>query len=739
MRILKLLVCSIALFIAVSAGAEQLSIRVINAETGEPVRMARVLILEPTQLAETDMSGVAQFGDLETGTYRFVASRTGYTVSDTMRVTIPYYSEFEIMLSPLPWVIDEVVVTGTRSPHMLVDVPVQTEVIGQTEFRRTGARSVDQALAWSVGATVSDDLSGQGVALRGIAQDRILILVDGERAVGRVRGSIDLSQYSLTDVDRIEVVKGTGSTLYGSEAIGGVVNIITKRPEKEQPGASLYMDYGTHSTLTPSVDLNLLRGKFALGIGAKYHHTDGFDLDKSTPHTNGREEIDRLNLSTSLSAKLGKRYRLRWSGRLMNEDRRWVESELRGGQTFIYDDEETNHRYESSASIEYRSGERYLMNLSLYGTYYDHEWEKWRSSTGVNIDKSRTEDVLYEASYMSNYMLRQNQRLIYGFDWNYQDLDSSELIDDSEADKAWDGYVQYEFKPNGSVSLLPGVRFENHSAFGNHVNPSLNIMVVPHQRWKLRGYVGRGFRAPSIKEQYFVFDHRAAGYVVYGGSVPVPDDLGLGVGAFDPVTEENSINSSVSAELSYGAIGMHRFTYFYNHLEGLIDFVLVGFTPDYWRGVYVYQNIGTAITRGVEWESRVKIGKIMDFSLSYNYLDSKDLGTGEELINRPNHTIKLLLSGFHEGSSVGGSIWGEYVSDKLWVPRSNTGGNEGDPLRAPERKTLNMSLFKRFSNRIELFTRLHNIFDESKVEFGYWPGFEIFGGVKYDFSRGHEE
>lgn len=715
--------------------ATTLTVRVLNLETDSPVQSANVVLLETGEGIQSDKYGRVAFEGLAPGSYRVTVSHVGFVTTEASVVQVGTEpTSADVRVQPKAWIIDEVVITGTRSPHMLKDVPVQTEVIGQKEFQRTGARTVDEALAWSVGTTVREDMSGKGVALRGLEQDRVLILVDGERAVGRVRGSIDLGQYSLGNVDRIEVVKGTGSTLYGSDAIGGVVNIITRRPEESPPTLRLYADYGSHGTANPAADLAFHRGGIAFALAGNYYRTDGFDLDKSTPHTNGQEQIDRLNLSGKVSAAMDQRWRLTWSGRFMTEDRDWIESEIFPPDlVFVYDDEEINRRYESSANLEYKSGDRYQMGLRLYGTYYDHSWEK-SAPEGERIDLSETDDEFYEIAYTSNYVIGQGHRMTYGADWNHQDLRSSEIAGEAKADRAWDGYFQYEYAPNPSVTILPGVRYEHHSSFGTHLNPSFNLMVSPGQRFKFRGYVGGGFRAPSIKEQYFVFDHTAAGYVVYGGAVTLPEDLAVEPGRFKSIEEEKSINSSLSAEISYGTIGMHRVTVFYNHLDNLIDFTLIGFTPTYWRGIYVYQNIATAITRGIEWESRVKLASSLDLSFSYDYLFSRDLDTHRPLLNRPEHNFKLVLSAIDEGTGIGGSIWGERISRKLWVSQSNTGQQEGAPVYAPKRTTFNMSAFKRFNGGVEAFARLENIFDETNVTYGYWPGFQIFTGLKLDLS-----
>lgn len=714
-------------------------VRVRNAETDMPIQDAVVQILGYGLSGRTDKEGQARFPGVPAGPARIVAMRVGFAAADTLDVTLaPPGARVVLHLVPRAWVIDEVVVTGTRSPHMLKEVPVQTEVIGTREFRRTGAKTVDEALAWSVGANVQHDLSGEGVTLRGMDKDRVLILVDGERAMGRVRGSIDLSQYSLGGVDRIEVVKGTGSTLYGSEAVGGVVNIITRRPEHEKPSIGFYADGGTHGTTSPAADLSFRLGGVAALLAAKYHHTDGFDLDKSTPHTNGQEAIDRVNLNAKLSASPAERWRLGWSGRFMGEDRDWKESEVFPPDlVFVYDDNETNRRYESSVSLNYENGDHYSMGLRLFGTYYDHRWEKNAAGGGQQIDASETDDTFLEASYTSNYVIGDGHRMTYGLDANRQDLTSTELDESAKPDDAGAGYFQYEYAPVKTMTFLPGIRFDHHSSFGDHWNPSLNVMVAPSERWKLRGSIARGFRAPSIKEQYFVFDHTAAGYVVYGGSVALPSGLEAPEG-YAALDAETSVNSSISAELSYGSIGMHRITFFNNDLTNLIDFTLLGFTPTYWRGIYVYQNIGKALTRGIEWESRVKLGSLLDLSLSYDYLHTRDRETDEELLNRPAHTVKAVLAAYDPGSGFGGSFWGDYASRKLWVSLSNTGQQESDPTYAPARTTLNLNGFKRFSNGLEAFLRLENLLDETDMVYGYWPGFRIFGGLKYQMGLGSD-
>ena len=124
----------------------------------------------------------------------------------------------------------------------------------------------------------------------------------------------------------------------------------------------------------------------------------------------------------------------------------------------------------------------------------------------------------------------------------------------------------------------------------------------------------------------------------------------------------------------------------------------------------------------------------VDVSFSYNYLDARNLSTGEELLNRPTHTAKFFTSAYLEKWRAGATVWGNYHSKKLWVSKSNTGEQESEAEYAPSRTTINLNLFKKIGNDIEGFVRFENIFDDVNVDFGYWPGFQVFLGFKYGFT-----
>src|SRR5699024_10970709 len=127
--------------------------------------------------------------------------------------------------------LNPVVVTATKSSRKLADVPMPVDIIGKDQIQSSGSNRLDELLSEQTGLSIVND-HGFGVQMQGLGPEYTLILVDGEPVIGRTAGTLDLKRISLSDVERIEILKGPSSSLYGSDALAGVINIITKKGSK---------------------------------------------------------------------------------------------------------------------------------------------------------------------------------------------------------------------------------------------------------------------------------------------------------------------------------------------------------------------------------------------------------------------------------------------------------------------------------------------------------------------------
>ncbi|WP_244299044.1 TonB-dependent receptor plug domain-containing protein [Flavobacterium nitrogenifigens] len=179
------------------------------------------------------------------------------------------------------------VTTATRTERVLSSLPLPMTIITSEAIMKSGVTRLNEILSEQTGIILIPDESGfEGIQMQGLDAAYTMILIDGVPLVGRSAGVLDLSRVSVGNIERIEIVKGASSALYGSEAMGGVINVITKRPKKDTFTGSLSYRYATFNTNDANTNLLWKKKKFSANLFANFYSTDGYDLDKSTPLKN---------------------------------------------------------------------------------------------------------------------------------------------------------------------------------------------------------------------------------------------------------------------------------------------------------------------------------------------------------------------------------------------------------------------------------------------------------------------
>lgn len=177
-----------------------------------------------------------------------------------------------------------VVVTGTRTERALSDSVVTTDVVTQEQVLESGASDASEVLESIPGVVVTRSFRGAGVQMQGLDSQYVLILINGQRMIGRRDGVLDLSRIPAERIERIEIVKGAASALYGSDAIAGVINIITREPEHGLSSQTV-ASFGSRNTLDASETLGQRNDTFSTVVDLGWHMTDGYDWDPSDEQT----------------------------------------------------------------------------------------------------------------------------------------------------------------------------------------------------------------------------------------------------------------------------------------------------------------------------------------------------------------------------------------------------------------------------------------------------------------------
>lgn len=610
--------------------------------------------------------------------------------------------------------LDTVVVTGTRTERLSRESPVRTEVVSRDDIEVNHARDLKEALQYVPGLQLREihGKSGSEVWMQGLNADRVLILVDGMPVSPTTGSSVDVTQLSLLDVERVEVVKGATSALYGSAAMGGVVNIITRRIPR---GVALQgvIDGGTYGEQNPDGDERFgtqhgrlqasaggerWRGRLALDENA----SEGIDPDPSSWAQPGDEFKRRSGEG-----------RLEWHG---NDERSLVYAQVSRFE------EDTESRTQSDLNADNLPDR--LTKVGELSRERRSGGVHWRSEAGVRWTLDGVSEDMREATVkqveglqfdfrdaeygVSRYSTRvelpfigQHQWL-FGFDYTPENLNqykdgASELqcgvdCEDAERD-AYELYLQDAWKLHPDWEMLLGARYQNDSDFGDHVSPKFNVRYQWLQRADLdvfvRTGVGSGFRVPNLKERYYVFDHSSLGYMLLGNPALEPE-------------------SSVSWQAGLGFLWRQNlsvdFNLYYNDLDDLIqtDFDSLESGIVYYR----YLNIDRARTWGAELTTRVWLHDSVQFNGGYTWLRSEDKATGEELTRRPRHQITAAIDWIPAQY--------DWMASLRWRAQSDELVSTDTGVRSPGWGVLDLKLNVDVTDQLRVFSGIDNLFDRQR-------------------------
>ena len=578
--------------------------------------------------------------------------------------------------------LDAVVVTASRRSQKISDAAVTTELISHDEIARSGAQDLQAVLVQHLGVQPEPAVfASGGVQIQGLSSERVLVLVDGQPLNGRIDGQLDLSRIPASLIERIEVVKGPQSTLYGSAAMGGVVNVITREPLSTQTRATANVIGGSEGRLDANASL-------AGGTG-EVRWLGGF----------GRRELDVQPGRSDQSAARERRWdgngKLRWSpsanvvvegsALTLSEDQRWGEGPL----FYFSNNDQLSSRI--GATIVHGSS---TFSPTLYYSGFNHLSRAATLSEPVSDSGDVTHERLLKAELAYSAALGANV-LDAGTEVKREGLETDRILGGSRTLYTVEPYAQLTINA-GPLSIVPGARVSRSDQWGTHVSPKLAALVHLTPSVALRLSVADGFRAPDFKELYLRFLNTVAGgaYVVNGNPSLSP---------------ESSRNLSGGLEWS-GSRGYARFQAYRNNFHDFIEAALVGDSSG--TTVYAYRNVDNGVTQGVDVEGGVTVDRLA-LDAAFAYLDAYDRGTGQPLLGRAPRTARLGAE-YELPSAVRASLVALYTSSAP-VDVSST----GVVTRQGSYAHLDARLARRILDGLDAELGVMNLFDARPAN---WPG-----------------
>lgn len=580
-------------------------------ENDSPLPGASVWVRGTTIGAGTNARGEFSLNLRTAGGQVLYFSFTGYTPQEY--TWSGQSNEFlTIRLKPAKNSLDEVVVTGTRTPKPLKEVPMLTRVISQEDIAQINPINLQDLLQYEMPGLQFGRAHGSGLPelqFQGAAGGYVLFLMDGERLAGEgSSNNIDYERIDIDNIERIEIVKGPMSTLYGSQAMGGVVNIITKDAQRPFTG-NISARYGNKEEQKYAVSAGTKQDRFSSLTSFSYRNREAYTVE------------DREDFISSVYYP---------DGTIGQDTTSKTITSIRGydiwqvGQKFGYSFTDhlkavvdgsyyNNHVLDVLSSKKQDVFSSYTINPRLYYTFknyhllefsyllddYRKEIEYKQAPTDkVLDDKTHTLRISYSG------LFRDKHTVTAGLEMNTQNLQHYWFDNGSGKQfkaQTYVFYVQEDWKMSEQFSVIAGVRSDCHSDYGFHASPKISFLYKVGV-WALRGGYGMGFRIPTLKELHSSYDMGGQGmFMIYGN----PD-----------LKPETSHQGTLSAEITKGIFNASVSGYYTRYK----DEIALGLTAD--GKDQQYYNADDGIKSGVDVMGQLRFDWGLTVRGAYSYVDA---------------------------------------------------------------------------------------------------------------------
>lgn len=547
----------------------------------------------------------------------------GGTGSDTLRVIRIGYQpidvvvtaglrEAHITMETAPVVLQAIVSLASRRNQSAADVAISVLTLTDEEILESGALGLNALLQDIPGLQQSiEPPARSALQIRGIGGSRVLVLVDGEPVPGALLEDRDLSRISLQSARQVEVVKGPLAAIHGSEALGGVINVVTRTPEGPLSVAG-QVGTGSNGRRHALVEVGS-GGAVAWQLSLAHRSVDQLATQAVRP-----DALQRLwDVRAMTETRLSRNLTLRVHGSALRERQRWPVD----GTINAFND---NTAWNAWVEAQHGSASRVLrgrVSVQQFAHRYREAAGKLPfADTGTPTQREHAARLLLTATTP----LGSHHVLDAGFEGSVRRVDAADRLDGgSLEDRGLDLWLQDTWQYGMALVTLAG-RQSFSSRWGRTFTPAFTTAIEPSSAWRLHGSVARGFRGPSFKESGWSFSNAGAGYIVEGNPELVPEhSWQFSAGAAWRMDSETRIDVEV----------------FRNTLTNLIDLRAAGTNS---AGLQRYRpvNVSRASTQGADLSVHRTLGHT-DATLSWSWLATRDASTGEPLPERIPHSVRL--------------------------------------------------------------------------------------------------
>ncbi len=622
-----------------------------------PIEFANIYLVNTSNFAYSKNDGSFTIEQIIPGNYEIHASCLGYCSFKRKIQLNSSDTIINIDLKPTSEQLSPIVVTGTGTKYKIENAPVQTEIISGKTISELSGRGIEEIIS-NISASLDFNTSSMGssIKINGLGEDYVLILVNGKRLTGSVGGRFDLTRIDPENIEQIEIVKGAASTLYGSDAISGVINIITKK-SKQNLKISNNTKIGAYNEWKQLNSLYINKGKISSKTTFSRSQIDGWQLNNMEYNSKWKSNHDLDYLVETYDKPVNKKhsytiaqsvnYKANKNLRLDSEFS-WYEKRL----FFPFKGRMYNYYYNNKTATlggKYHLTKNNYINISVeYGNFlyyneYPYKYNEHYTTTEGTIQVTYYPGDRFKNSDQTNltgsakgvFNLNSNNTLSIGTEILVDYLKSKyRLVKNDVHNNTYAMYAQDELKISKNFNIVAGFRGIFHDQFGFICTPKVSAM------YKIGHFTNRisfanGFKSPTLKELYYYYESERMGtYTLYLGNEDLKPQK----------SNYLSISSVYKNKRTTAEINLYT-----NIIKDMIDYKII--ETDYdaaRRGVEetkMRYNINDANLTGIDLSLKLNISSTIKMQGSYSYVDAK------------NKTLNIRLDGTAEHSAAFKSSW----------------------------------------------------------------------------------
>lgn len=585
--------------------------------------------------------------------------------------------------------LEKITVTVSRTKEDCSSAARNVDVVTEKDIERTHAKDLTQVLTDLTSVNISDygTLGAtKTIRMRGSTAGQVLVLIDGRPVNNPRDGAAELSNIPLDDIEKVEVVHGPGSNLYGAGAMAGTVNIITKNPPGNGAETELYSSFGTFRTYTERFSHGARASKFGYILSGGYQSSEGY-RDNSEFDARDMNAKLEYNPDAENALTLNSGFYRNSSGAPGNA----VSPDIDDKQENIKNYQDFNWSFKPDDSLAlsmkvYQNYDKLGFSENTAGSAFDTLDKK-----DIHTTKVRGYDLQMSRQFFENY------QGIFGF--NYVDNFNNSTSSAKHRYTVRAGYMENRLELFDRLKLNFGARLDDYSNFGTEVNPSFSFLYPVRDNVKLRGSISRSFRSPTFNDLYWPDEGWAK------GNPNVKPEKGL--------TKEIGIQTEINR---YTAFSL---AYYRSDYDDLINWAEE-------TGVWQPKNVNSARIDGIEFWNNIKIANNWSLDTGYTYLRAMDANLHKRLIYQPENKVDFSLK--YRGLNAFFCEAKGQFTDKRFHDTQNT-------IDVKRFFVAGFNVSKKIKPEVTCFASIDNLMARKyqSIKDYPMPGFSLTSGLKIEF------